>query len=109
MSLEVRLRIAIAALVALVVIGMSALYLYDFTRLTFGAASDRAGQVADQVKGNLLVRLDRQTAARGLHPTSFEEWKKAWTELIKTDPNITEMLKRSLASADLLVAILVTD
>jgi PAS domain S-box-containing protein len=109
MSLEVRLRIAIAALIALVVIGMSALYLYDFTRLTFSAASDRAGQVADQVKGNLLVRLDRQSAARGLHPTSFEEWKKAWTELIQTDPNITEMLQRSLASADLVVAILVTD
>jgi PAS domain S-box-containing protein len=109
MSLEVRLRIAIAALVALVVIGMSALYLYDFTRLTFRAASDRAGQVADQVKGNLLVRLDRQSAARGLHPASFEEWKKAWTELIQTDPIITAMLQRSLASADLLVAILVTD
>jgi PAS domain S-box-containing protein len=109
MSLEVRLRIAIAALVALVVIGMSALYLYDFTRLTLTAASDRAGQVADQVRGNLLVRLDRQTAARGLHPTSLEEWKKAWTELIRTDPNITEMLRRSLASEDLAVAILVTD
>jgi PAS domain S-box-containing protein len=109
MSLEVRLRIAIAALIALVVIGMSALYLYDFTRLTFGAASDRAGQVADQVKGNLLVRLDRQSEARGLHPTSFEEWKKAWTELIQTDPIITQMLQRSLASEDLAVAILVTD
>src|ERR1700687_6071894 len=101
MSLETRLRIAIAALVALVVIAMSALYLYDFTRMTFSAASDRAGLVADQVNGNLLDRLERQTAARGLQPTSFEEWKKAGTELIQRDPGITEMLKRSLASADL--------
>jgi len=109
MSLETRLRIAIAALVTLVVIAMSALYLYDFTRMTFSAASDRAGLVADQVKGNLLDRLERQTAARGLQPTSFEEWKKAGTELIQGDPSITEMLQRSLASADLVVAILVTD
>src|SRR5260370_36031219 len=105
MSLEVRLRIAIAALIALVVIGMSALYLYDFTRLTFSAASDRAGQVADQVKGNLLVRLDRQSAAHGLHPTSSEGWKKAWTELIQTDPNVTEIFQRSLPSPAPVVAV----
>ncbi len=109
MSLETRLRIAIAALITLVVIAMSALYLYDFTRMTFSAASDRAGLVADQVKGNLLDRLDRQTAARGLPITSFEEWKRAGTELIQRDPGITEMLKRALESADLVVAILVTD
>jgi len=109
MSLEARLRIAIAALVALVVIAMSALYLYDFTRMTFSAASKRAGLVADQVMGSLPDVLNRETAARGLHPTSFEEWKKAWTELIQRDPNITEMLTRTLGNADLVVAILVTD
>src|SRR5260370_17402906 len=106
MSLEARLRIAIAALVALVVIGMSVLYLYDFTRMTFSTASDRAGLVADQVKENLLDRLDRQTAVRGLHPTSFEEWRKAWTELIQHDPGITEMLRRTLATTDLVAPIL---
>src|SRR5258708_37173896 len=105
MSLEVRLRIAIIALVVLVVIGMSVLYLFDFTRMTFSTASERAGLVADQVKENLLDRLDRQSAAHGLHPTSFEEWKQAWTELIQNDPGIAEMLRRTLASADLVVAI----
>src|SRR5260370_7419294 len=109
MSLEARLRIAIAALVALVVIAMSVLYLYACARMTFSTASDRAGLVADQVKENLLDHLDRQTAVRGLHPTSFEEWTKAWTELIRHDPGITEMLRRTLASAALVVAILVTD
>ena len=75
MSLKARLRIAIVALVTLVVIGMSVLYLYDFTRMTFRAASERAGLVADEIKGNLVDRLDRETAARGIHPGSLQEWK----------------------------------
>jgi signal transduction histidine kinase len=109
MSLKARLRVAIVALVTLVVIGMSVLYLYDFTRNTFRAASERAGLVADEVKGNLVDHLDRETAARGIHPVSLEEWKANWTKIIGTDPSIAEMLKRTLANADLVVAIVVTD
>ena len=109
MSLKGRLRIAVVALVTLVVIAMSALYLYDFTHNTFRAASDRAGLVADEVKGYLVDQLDRETAARGIHPQSLEEWKADWTQIISANPQIAEMLKRTLANADLVVAILVTD
>ena len=109
MSLKARLRIAIVALVTLVVIGMSVLYLYDFTRMTFRAASERAGLVADEVKGNLVDRLDRETAARGIHPGSLQEWKANWTRIVSTDPSIAEMLKRTLANDDLVVGIVVTD
>jgi PAS domain S-box-containing protein len=109
MSLKARLRIAIVALVTLVVIGMSVLYLYDFTHMTFRAASERAGLVADEVKGNLVDRLDHETAGRGIHPGSLQEWKANWTQIIGTDPSIAEMLKRTLASADLVIGIVVTD
>jgi len=109
MSLKARLRIAIVALVTLVVIGMSVLYLYDFTRMTFRAASERAGLVADEVKGNLVDRLDRATAARGIRPGSPQEWKANWTRIVSTDPSIAEMLKRTLANDDLVVGIVVTD
>lgn len=109
MSLKARLRIAIVALVTFVVIGMSLLYLYDFTRMTFRAASDRAALVADEIKGSLLEHLDRETAARGLHPASLEEWKANWTQIIAGDPSVTETLKRTLANADLVVAILISD
>src|SRR6516164_4564026 len=109
MSLKARLRIAIVALVTLVVIGMSTLYLYDFTHMTFAAASDRAGLVADEVKGNLVdLLLDRETAARGLQPRSVEEWKEHWAQITSRDPNITEMLKRTQANDSLVMAILVT-
>src|ERR1700730_4659312 len=109
MSLKARLRVAIVALVTLVVIGMSTLYLYDFTRMTFRAASERAGLIADEVKGNVVEHLDRETGARGIHPASLAEWKANWTQIISTDPSIAEMLKRTLAIADMVVAIVVTD
>jgi PAS domain S-box-containing protein len=109
MSLKARLRIAIVALVTLVVIGMSILYLYDFTRMTFQAASQRAGLVADEVKGNLVDHLDRETAARGIHPTSLQEWKANWIQIIGSDPSLAEMLQRAQANDGLVVAILITD
>jgi len=48
MSLKARLRIAIVALVTFVVIAMSVLYLYDFTRMTFRAASERANLIVEE-------------------------------------------------------------
>ena len=109
MSLKARLRIATVALVALVVIAMSALYLYTFTDMTFTAASQRAELIAKEVKGNLVEQLERETTARGLHPASVEESKQAWTEIIRSDPKITDMLKRNLGDTYVLAAILVTD
>ena len=109
MSLKARLRIAIVALVALVVIAMAVMYLYDFTKLTFGHASSRASLIADQVKGNLLDRLDRQTAESGLRPATLEQWNNTWTEMIRSDPHIADMLKRAMASAELVAAVMVTD
>src|SRR5690349_4037484 len=109
MSLKARLRIAIVSLVTLVVIAMSVMYLYDFTKLTFSLASSRASLIADQVKGNLVDRLDRETAARGLHPASLQEWKSAWTGMIRSDPHITDMLTRVWANAEQVASIRVTD
>src|SRR5580658_4830687 len=109
MSIKARLRIAIVALVALVVIAMSALYLYDFTGMTFTGAAERADFIAKDVKGNLADHLQRETAARGLKPASLEEWKQAWTDIIRGDPNVTAMLNRTLGDSKLVAAILVTD
>jgi PAS domain S-box-containing protein len=109
MSLKARLRIAIVALVALVVIGMSALYLFSFTRTTFEGASERAVFIAKEVRGNLADYLERETAARGQHPVSIEESKQAWTEIIRNDPKVTDMLKRTWGDEKLVADILVTD
>jgi hypothetical protein len=109
MSLRARLRIAIVALVALVVIAMSILYLYDFTRVSLGSASELADLMADQVKGNLLDLLPRDASAGGIRPNSLGEWKDTWTRVIQEDPKVEEMLKRALGTTNLALAILVTD
>ena len=109
MSIKARLRIAIVALVALVVFGMSALYLFAFTSTTFADASERADFIAKQVKNNLVDHLQRETAARGLKPASLEESRLAWTEIIRGDPKVTDMLKRAWGDETLVADILVTD
>ena len=109
MSLKARLRIAIVALVALVVIAMSALYLYAFTNTTVIGATERADFIADEIKGNLVEYLQRETAARGLHPATLDEWKLVWTDIIRGDTKVTDMLKRTWGDAKLVAEILVTD
>ncbi len=109
MSLKSRLRRPIVALVALVVVVMSLLYLSDFTRVSFEGASDRADLVAEQFKLYLENHLNLEMDRHGLHPTSVGQWEDGWTAIIRNDPDITEMLNRTLAKADLALAILVTD
>ena len=107
MSLKVRLRIAIVALVTLVVVGLSVLYLITFTNTSLTSASERGTLVARQVRGDLKDELSSKT--RGLRLATPEEWKSALTEIVRTDPDITKMLQRSLGDADVVAAILVTD
>src|ERR1700730_5005706 len=109
MSLKARLRGAIVALVTAVVVVMALLYLSDFTKVSFSAASDRADLIADQFRIYLENHLKVETATHGIHPASVEQWEDTWTEIIRRDPDITEMLDATLAKADLALAILVTD
>jgi PAS domain S-box-containing protein len=109
MSLKARLRGAIVALVTAVVVVMSLLYLSDFTKASFSAASDRADLIADQFHIYLENRLKVETARLGVYPSSSAQWEATWTALIRQDPDITELLKDSLAKADLALAILITD
>ncbi len=109
MSLKARLRGAIVALVTAVVVVMSLLYLSDFTKATFSAASDHADLIADQFHVYLEKHLQVETATLGIHPGSVSQWEDTWTGIIRQDPDITELLKATLAKADLALAILITD
>ncbi|HTW66114.1 MAG TPA: ATP-binding protein [Bryobacteraceae bacterium] len=109
MSLKARLRRPIVALVALVVVVMSLLYLSDFTRISFEGAADRADLVAEQFKLYLANHLNLEMNLHGMRPVSVAQWEDGWTEIIRRDPDITDMLNRTLAQADLALAIVVTD
>jgi len=104
MSLKARLRIAIVALVTLIVIAMSTLYLYDFTHLSFRSAFDRADVVADEVFGNLIARLGAAPT-----PASIEDLKQRWTLAVRTDPDVSRMLIRMLANEKLVSSIQIAD
>ena len=109
MSLKARLRRPIVALVALIVVVMSLLYLSDFTRISFQGAADRADLVAEQFKLYLANHLNLEMNRHGMRPVSVADWENGWTEIIRRDPDITDMLNRTLGQADLALAILVTD
>ena len=108
MSLRTRLRFSIVALVTIVVVAMSALYLYGFTRLAFEAAASRADLVANQIKGYILEMIDKQVLTRGGQAMSIEESKRIWTEIVRTDPYIRGLLQRTAANADVVLSIYVS-
>lgn len=109
MSLKARLRVSIVAFVTIVVVAISVIYLYNFTRLAFEAAALRAGLVADQVKDYVLERISQETAARDLHPTNLEESEQVWADILRTDPQISGMLTRTLGNADVVANITIAN
>src|SRR5271154_5746139 len=109
MSLKSRLRRPIVALVALVVVVMSLLYLSDFTRVSFEGAADRADLVTEEFELYLQNHLNLEMDKHGLRPASAAGWQDGYTAIIRNDPDITVMLDSTLGKADLALAILVTD
>ena len=109
MSIRSRLRISIVSLVTIVVIALSAFYLYDFTRLAFEGAEARATHVATGVSGYVLDRIHEVMTGRRPQPANLQERIDAWTDIVKTDPYIASMLQRSAAHANIVVSIQICD
>src|ERR1700688_2575499 len=109
MSLKARVRLSIVAVVTVVGIARSVSYLYSFSQLAFESAAARAALVADQGEDYVLERIARETVARALHPRNIEESEQAWAEILRSDPRIAGMLKRTLGNADVVANIIITD
>jgi PAS domain S-box-containing protein len=95
MSLRTRLRIAIVALAAIVVVGLSALYLWDFTRLAFDSAQLRAQIIGKEVRDYVSERVSEAVIERGLHPSTSLEFRDMAVEIIRDDPRIAKKLLES--------------
>ena len=100
MSLRTRLRISIVALAAIIVIGLSGLYLYDFTRLAFEGARSRALIVGDEVRDYVAERVSEDLNARNMHPANIDQFQAAASDIIRSEPRITNKLIASVASYD---------
>jgi PAS domain S-box-containing protein len=96
MSLRTRLRIAIVALAAIVVVGLSALYLWDFTRQAFEGANARARIIAEEVRYYVTQRVNEAVTERNLHAATSDEFRGIANGIIRTDPLIAKKLGDSL-------------
>lgn len=107
MSLKARLRIAIIALVTLVVLGLSLLDLSDLTRAQFANAASKSQFIARIVRDYVVERVNQQPALnRGETPAEAEE---RWTATIRTDPRLQAMLLRSTGSDPMVLTINIAD
>ena len=109
MSLRTRLRISIVALAAIVVIALSSLYVYDFTRISFEDAQSRAKLLASGVRGYVLEHVNEDMNARNEHASTLDEFKNYSTEILRTDPRILINLRRTRASASDVLDVQITD
>src|SRR5579872_222093 len=92
MSLRTRLRIAIVALTALAIVGLSGLYLWDFTRLAFDDAQTRAQIIGKDIRDYLFERVSEIVTERQLHPATSAEFRDIAIDIIRTDPRIAKKL-----------------
>jgi len=108
-SLKTRLRASIVALVAAVALTTSVINLYDAVDQRFDDVLEKAQSISEQVKDFIIGRVNQQSAARNLAPTTIEESISQWSELLADDDLLANLLVRAMASNRSVVEIQVTD
>lgn len=102
MSLRTRLRVAIVASIGTVIIVLSLVYLINFMELAFTSTFDRARLVANQVKGAVSLDIEQRASQRNPAPTTLDESREVWTQIVRTDPDIRQLLNETLANSNAL-------
>ncbi len=108
MSLRVRLVLLTVALVALVAVALSGLYLNSLVNTLSAAVFDRTELASQQVNAFVIDRLN-QRAKDYPAPADLEETKAQWHQIVETDPDIASTLERTMALSPALVEINVAD
>ena len=110
MSLSTRLRLFIIVLMISVISALSALYLHILGQSTFEDVRRRAAISTSQVLGYMRQRIDERMSERLAGrpiPSSPQEIKALWIELIETDPEIGRFLENWAGDSQIFVEILV--
>lgn len=108
-SLKARLRLAIVALVVLVVSAVSLLHLNRLAEARFQDFAQRAQMAAQQIKTFLIYRVRELAARHEPGPATLEEAVALWERMVRDDAELAAMLDSTVASARVVVEILITD
>ena len=98
MSLKTRIRLSVAALVAVVVVLVSGVYIYDFTGSAIDSAADSAKQIGGEVAGSVAERVNQRLSTQAPAAGSREEIRAEVAQIIRTDALIPAMLTRSVSN-----------
>src|SRR5262245_61957942 len=109
MSLRARLRIAVAVLMSAVVIITSVLYIRGFLSAAFSRTHEIAISISNQIQSAVIAEVESRTDAEANPPTTIADAKRFWVNVIQTDPEVTETLKRALTSWPIISEVFVAD
>lgn len=108
-SLRKRLRISIIALVTVMVTVQFLATLRVTAEADFRQALQRSESIASQVSNLLADRLAQEVRLADPPPADLDATIELWTRAVASDPSISELLARLLATADVAVEIQVCD
>ena len=109
MSLRIRLVILIVLVVFVVSFSLSALYLDRLVNTLSNAAIERSELASQQINAFVLDRLNRHSPAVQPQPPDSESAKAQWTTVVASDPDITDMLERTMALSPALLEVNIAD
>jgi signal transduction histidine kinase len=104
MSLRVRLILLTVALVTVVVLILSGLYLNSLVDSLSATALDRAQLASQQVNAFINDRINRHALDQPA-PADLEGTKTMWREIVANDPDVATMLFRTMALSAALLEI----
>ena len=96
MSLRVRLVLVIVALVTAVAVALSALHLDSLANALSADALERSNLASQQV-GTFVTDHIKQHGEDYAAPASFEQTVEVWNQIVTSDPDIADMLVKTMA------------
>ncbi len=108
MSLRVRLQVSITALVGVIVVVLSGLYLASAIENRFRSAGEIAEIHAQQVQSFISDLTSARLAETEDAPVTLEEAIGLYQEIVELEPDVTELLGSLMGSSAVIVEGLVT-
>lgn len=104
MSLRIRLVLLIVALVTLVTVALSGLYLDRLVNSLWAAAFERSELASQQVNAFIVQHIN-QHAEEYEKPSGIEQTKALWRDIVLNDRDISNTLERTMALSPSIVEI----